>query len=892
MILTFFNDCAVIALRGPGRQRGVPEEVGLAGEKILLLSQDVNVGVVAVRFLNRRGFVVSSVMDEQQALGVCTAQRPDLIVLDDLGSVQRCLTFLKRLNQLGPPVPPVLMAGLIRAEAGVEDEAKRLGVAAFLFEPFRDLPGLADAISAHIERAASKRGGEGDLRDSGRYSSPPREERSSRPSSGGLSRPVTAAGSGQRGLRDSGRYSSPPREERSSRPPPTRRSRPVTAAGSGQRGDRPSDPAAGAEGVSRFKETLRYGGELPDREDTGPADGKKRRFKETLRYGKELPDQPSRSRSSPGGPPPKAERLEYRRPPLPEMGSLAEQAFPELLHLCAIDSFCGMLMVRRSPVEKGIFFQNGKVVFVESDVQDERLGTYLRRIGRLSEEDYVQVEQEMKSSGRKMGDILVARSLIDPNELFELLTEHITEKLISCFAWQDGVFALEAGNRPSDAVVPLRLDTPRMILDGINRHYDQALLEHILRIPDQTYCYIRQDSPLPEHKLSLNTREARLYDLARRGETLGNIIRYASGRSVEVLRLLYALYIMEAIGFTLTPPKPAAASAVGSVSIQTSAKEEEGGAPPDSEASGATKPPDSGIMLLEELAELEGADYFQLHGLGRDATTDGIHKAFRARAKRYHPDKLQKYPTEVQKKGAEVYRALVKGYRVLADPRKRAQYLRDLEDPKKVREMVDAEQRAQEAEREEADTIEVQKDRPKDKPAPPKPPPEQKKSPAEEKFDEARTALRGERIEDGLAKLKELHEDRPDNPRFEAWLGWALYLSRPDKARKTAEKHLAVARRNNPKLPDPFLLMARICEREGLDDQAKEYYGKAVELAPEDLDIARESRLFDIRLRKGKTRRRPGAPGDLASAEGKSESSSGLNQDVGVILKKLFSRKK
>ncbi len=236
---------------------------------------------------------------------------------------------------------------------------------------------------------------------------------------------------------------------------------------------------------------------------------------------------------------------------MPDLGSLDDFSVPQLLHMCSVEKFSGMLMIRKSPTEKGIFIQNGNPVFVESDVPEESLGTFLRRIGLLKAEDFTMVEEEVEKTGRQMGDLLVAKGLIDPNKLFQLLTEHSTEKLVSCFGWYDGVFATEPGNSPTHPVAPLKLQTPRIILDGVGRHYGESFLERILKIPDHTYIYLREDSPLGQEQLTLNTREARLLGLAQQGDSLGGIIRFASGRRVEVLRLFYSLYLMEVVGFTL-----------------------------------------------------------------------------------------------------------------------------------------------------------------------------------------------------------------------------------------------------------------------------------------------------------------------------------------------------
>ena len=63
------------------------------------------------------------------------------------------------------------------------------------------------------------------------------------------------------------------------------------------------------------------------------------------------------------------------------------------------------------------------------------------------------------------------------------------------------------------------------------------------------------------------------------------------------------------------------------------------------------------------------ADYYEILGVKRDASADDLKKAFRQKARKYHPD-LNKGSKEAEEKFKEVNEA----YQVLSDPQKKAQY--------------------------------------------------------------------------------------------------------------------------------------------------------------------------------------------------------------------------
>ena len=63
------------------------------------------------------------------------------------------------------------------------------------------------------------------------------------------------------------------------------------------------------------------------------------------------------------------------------------------------------------------------------------------------------------------------------------------------------------------------------------------------------------------------------------------------------------------------------------------------------------------------------ADYYELLGVSRDASSDAIKKAYRKLAVKYHPDK-----NPGDKEAEEKFKEISHAYEVLSDPQKRSQY--------------------------------------------------------------------------------------------------------------------------------------------------------------------------------------------------------------------------
>lgn len=508
--------------------------------------------------------------------------------------------------------------------------------------------------------------------------------------------------------------------------------------------------------------------------------------------------------------------LEYTRRPLPTSGRLTDMSVAELIYGCHVGGATGTLSLHSGETRRSIFFDKGAPVNVEATDAGAPLSTILERSGLLNQDQRQDLETACSSSKKTYRRVLLDKGLVSPHVLFEVLSDQLRDRLTACFDWEEGTFSFDHNSGCSEDVVPLNLSSPRIITTGIVKHYNLERLERLLPLSDSAQLYLRRDGPIKRETLLLTTVEARLFEIAARGERVAQMIEAAGGQ-VDALRFLYALFLMELVGV-----KGRLATAKGEGHPVSRAKRPAPSKPRPTSAKAEESP-----TFLKELNRLEGVDFFELLGLDRDASTDDIHEAFRARVKRYHPDNVGHLSADVQERGLMLYQRMVEGYQVLANPKKRGEYLQKLK----------ASPRKRGAEGDGGEGASTSRSKPRGTTG--------RKSAPEEIFSQVREAIGEERYKDAIKLLRAAKSDYPRDARCVAWFGWALYLERPVTDLHESERQLGIARGLDPDHPEPYLLMARLRAREGATEQAHDLYCKARALAPGDRDIATEADQLD-----------------------------------------------
>src|SRR5688572_19135000 len=246
-----------------------------------------------------------------------------------------------------------------------------------------------------------------------------------------------------------------------------------------------------------------------------------------------------------------------------EAGTLQEVPIAPLLLAQAVHRRTGVLEIRRRQVWKRVAFDHGVPVDCRSNLVHETLGRYMVIEGKLSDEDFTACLGRAASRGVPLGEELLERGLVSPDDLFRILQANLAKKLLDLFTWREGDFQTD-GDLPTGES-SLKIKVPQLILTGVTKLAPQEEVDMAVGpLVGQRLC-LHPSPPIPLDEIRLSQRQSQLVEAARPGRRMGEIAE-ATGLSVdEISRLLYALMVLglivpESRLPKTPPPQPAAAT--------------------------------------------------------------------------------------------------------------------------------------------------------------------------------------------------------------------------------------------------------------------------------------------------------------------------------------------
>ncbi len=219
-------------------------------------------------------------------------------------------------------------------------------------------------------------------------------------------------------------------------------------------------------------------------------------------------------------------------------GNLRDFSVPEILQLLGSQKKTGCLTMEWNTERALVFLQEGQIISTRSPgmSRDDSLLAFLRRVHRLSEEQYLGLLAIQKESNRDTEELLLTGGYLDATELAEFVERLILNDLMHLVRWENGTYSFDPNNRwPHTPVVKLGLEAS--LMEASRRVDEQKRFVSVFKDPYQLIGV--RDLPDPNEPLSQEDRE--LFGIIDGQHTVEDIVRIAPLGEYETYEALHRM---------------------------------------------------------------------------------------------------------------------------------------------------------------------------------------------------------------------------------------------------------------------------------------------------------------------------------------------------------------
>ena len=112
----------------------------------------------------------------------------------------------------------------------------------------------------------------------------------------------------------------------------------------------------------------------------------------------------------------------------------------DLLQFLAAGRKSGTLKFDRGKITKQVYFKNGLIVGSKSNDPREYLGQVLLHYGKVDDAQLKTAREAQRSSGAKLGEVLVQQGFLTESEVLEILKTRTLDAIYDLFMWNEGEF--------------------------------------------------------------------------------------------------------------------------------------------------------------------------------------------------------------------------------------------------------------------------------------------------------------------------------------------------------------------------------------------------------------------------------------------------------------------
>ncbi len=329
-------------------------------------------------------------------------------------------------------------------------------------------------------------------------------------------------------------------------------------------------------------------------------------------------------------------------------GELAQKPVAELIREIGEASASGALRLSRDRAKAVVYFENGDVAFAASNIRAHRLLEFLKRTGILDESAAGALDP--KATDDDVLKLLVESCRIRADRVGTIRANHVGEVLRGVLLWTDGDWQFDPRVRIAGDT-RVAIDVRRLLLES-TRHLPATYLSSRFADTSEQLELAQANGQHP----SLLPAEAFVLSRINGPTTVSELLSVSGMNEEETLQSLYALAICGVVKRAAWATPQFDGSAGANVKSKAGVEEK--------------------VDTLEDFfARAQSAvSYYDLLGVGHQASPDEVKNAYHSLARRYHPDRFHQADAQLRNQIESAFARVAQAYEVLGDQSSRTTY--------------------------------------------------------------------------------------------------------------------------------------------------------------------------------------------------------------------------
>ena len=141
----------------------------------------------------------------------------------------------------------------------------------------------------------------------------------------------------------------------------------------------------------------------------------------------------------------------------------------DLLQFLAAGRKSGTLKFDHGKITKQVYFKNGLIVGSKSNDPREYLGQVLLHYGKVEEGQLKAAREVQRTSGAKLGEVLVEQGFLTEAEVLEILKIRTLDAIYDLFLWTEGDFEFYDDESLPEDLLFIEVEPTTVIMEGIYR---------------------------------------------------------------------------------------------------------------------------------------------------------------------------------------------------------------------------------------------------------------------------------------------------------------------------------------------------------------------------------------------------------------------------------------